>query len=193
MRYFNSKDYLLKSVLINDDFIAVADDLFDTPEALQQHIQSGKKGMLSTALQFPYSAIKNINLFESENGIQLIVSMDKGTEKVYLQFSSMSDYNWALEQVQSKSGITAGHHKLSSKKTGGYKVYLYMLIAAALGAALAFIARDIEMGQTTDHFTGRRRGLKILFYKLAEFLGFYGSIAVGIVGVVLTYFLYRRK
>jgi hypothetical protein len=195
MNYFIEKDKLIKSIAIDDDQIMVADDVFNTPQELEAYLNGGKKGWMDTALSFRYSAVNQIKLFESDNCIQLLVNSNGKTEKVAIEFTAKENYNWLLALLNNKTKLTPTHSSLNSG--GGFakvKNYLYVVAAAMFSIALAGMAYEQEHGNDVA-VLGGRRGLKRILISIAEALGFYGSILVGLVitGGVLYYAIRQNK
>lgn len=195
MKYFTEKDKIIKSFAIDEQEIMAADSLFESPETLRDHLLSGKKKWLDTALRFPYSAITRIMLFDSDNCIQLLVAQDGKTEKVPLEFSSRADYTWLLQLLEAKTGLTPLQSKLPGNNGfARIRNYLVVLAVAIFSIALAAIAYEQEQGKTV-RASGGRRGVKMLFIYLADTLGFYGSIALGAIVTlgVLFYMIKQNK
>jgi hypothetical protein len=194
MNYFVEKDKLIKSIAIDDNQIMVADDVFDTPEELSAHLGQEKKGWMDTALAFPYSAVNRINLFETDNCIQLLVNNKGKTEKVAIEFTAKENYDWLLGLLTSKTNLTPTH---ATVNTGGFakiKNYLYVFAAAIFSVTLAGMAYELEHGNNIA-VSGGRRGLKNVLLSIAESLGFLGSIVAGLVitGGVLYYAIRQNK
>jgi hypothetical protein len=194
MKYFVEKDKLIKSIAIDDDQIMVADDVFNTPEELNAHLSQEKKGWMDTALTFPYSAVERIKLFESDNCIQLLVNNKGKKEKVAIEFTAKENYDWLLGLVMRKTNLTP---LAAAANTGGFvkfKNYLYVIAAAAFSIALAGMAYEREHGNEVT-ISGGKRGIKMILLTIAETLGFYGSIAAGLVitGGVLYYAIKQNK
>jgi len=195
MNYFIEKDKLIKSIAIDDNHIMVADDVFNTPQELEAYLSGGKKGRMDTALSFPYSAVNQIKLFESDNCIQLLVNNNDKTEKIAIEFTAKQNYDWLLDLLNSKTKLTPIHASLNSG--GGFakiKNYLYVVAAAMFSIALAGMAYEHEHGNEVA-VSGGRRGLKMILISIAEALGFYGSILVGLIitGGVLYYAIRQNK
>lgn len=192
MKYFTEKDKIIKSFAIDEQEIMAADSLFESLEALRDHILNGKKKWLDTALRFPYSAITRITLFDSDNCIQLLVAQDGKTEKVPLEFGSRADYTWLLQLLETKTTLTPLPSRLPGNN-GFAKIKNYLIVpaVAVFSIALAGIAYEQEQGKTIS-VSGGKRGVKRLFIYLADTLGFYGSIALGIV-VTLAVLLYMIR
>jgi hypothetical protein len=195
MNYFVEKDKLIKSIAIDDNQIMVADDVFDTPDELKAHLSSEKKGWMDTALSFPYSAVNRINLFESDNCIQLLVTNKGKTEKVPIEFTAKENYDWLLDLLKNKTSLTPTHATVNAG--GGFakvKNYLYVLAAAMFSIALVGMAYEREHGNDVA-ISGGRRGLKNILLSIAESLGFVGSIIAGLIitGSVLYYAIRKNK
>ncbi|WP_118972509.1 hypothetical protein [Taibaiella koreensis] len=193
MRFFTEKDKIIKSFAIGDQEIMAADTFFPVETALREYIDSGKKKLLDTALRFRYEDIGHILLFDNDNCVRLLVKKNGKSQKIPLEFSSRDDYNWLLQLLETKTGL----QPTSSKPGAGngwarIRNYLITLAVALFSAALAGIAYEQEQGKQVP-ISGGRRGIKMLMSEMAGWLGFYGSLALGLAVTLAVLFYTIRK
>lgn len=196
MERFFRESTIMKNIYITDTHIMASDEDYQTTETFLEKVNAEKKALLDTHIVIEYLDIVKIVVYRKEEhgengGIQIFFQKNGKHDRTYLQFAHQSDFDEVLNHILSKRPEMKKGEEEQRPKGVLLKPILYTIVAAAFSFALIFMASGIEQGEAVT-VSGRRKGLKMLFVRLAEILGFWGSLAVGIIVVGgFIYYTYR--
>lgn len=194
-KYYQEKG-ILKNIYITETHVMASDEDFGSVDAFLSKINEEKKGLLDTIYKYEYTQIERINVIRENNVIQIFFNENGKTELSAFIFAEQKDFKDVLNFILSKCPNLRHTTERVKPKSVMLKPVLYTLGAAALSFALVLIANDIEAGGTV-RVSGSKRGLKTIFAGIAETLGFWGCLVLGIVVtcgfVYYTYKTYKNS
>lgn len=180
MEKYYQEEGILKNIYITDTHLMATDEDYGNLEAFLEKVNAEKKGMLDTVHKYEYSQIERINVLREDNVIQVYFNENGKTDVSPIIFAKKSDFEEVLAFILSKCPKLQHSTEAVKTKNVLVKPVLYTIAAAALSFSLVFIANGIEAGEKVTA-SGGRRGLKTIFIGIAETLGVWGSLALGIV------------
>jgi len=182
MDKFFIENGFLKNIYITDNKILASDENYGDLENFLSKVNDEKKKALDTHIKLEYAQIVKIVLFKEENGIQLFYKTGTKSEKTYLQFDSFLDYGEVLSFILVKNPDL----KYSSEKTGSVlsiiKPVLYTIAVTLIAGALIWGGMEVRK-EDLFKISGKKEGLVTLLIPVSKFLGFWGSLIVGILVV----------
>ncbi len=177
------KDIYYPNILFENDRILASDKDYETESAFREKVLNGKEGLLDMHLNVLYADIHKVIPFEEENIIQIFFKDDKAG----FVLSNSADFQEVLNYILSQKKFTKSTEEVSNKGAI-IKPTLYTLVAGIFSAVLISIASSLSDGESVA-ISGSKRGFKRLLVGIAETLGLWGSIALGV--VVTGGFLYN--
>ena len=187
----NEKGFLLKNILVKEDMILASDEDYKTKEMFLEKINATKKGFLDTNYTIKISELTKIVPTESEFALQIFFTSNGKKEKTYLEFTNSQEYDEVKEFLLNKTSFTL-KNEIKGSVMSWLKKGLYTLIAGIIFGVTYFMSKDIENGNSVAIGGGRRRGLKKLMLAVAESLGSFNVLILGIVVVVgLCFWTYK--
>ncbi len=174
----DKKEIFFKNILIGDEKIMASDENYGSESAFREKVESGKVGKLDTVVTISYAEIDKIILFEDQNIIQIFY----GKGKSGFDLGNASNYQEVRDFLLSKKNFSETKEQVNS--TGAViKPVLYTLVVALFSASLVFMAKELESGNAVT-ISGSRRGFKKILLTLAENLGFWGCLSVGVIATL---------
>lgn len=169
------EDILFKNMLFEKDRILATGKNFGSESAFRQQMALGKTDKSDTHLIVSYSDIQKVIPFEGEHIIQIFYD----DEKAGFDLDNVVDYQEVLNHILNQKSLTPSTEKVGN--TGAVvKPALYTLAAAIFSGVLVAMAATLESGASVT-ISGGRRGMKKMLVGLAETLGLWGSMALGLV------------
>lgn len=189
-KYYQEKG-ILKNIYITETHVMASDEDFGSVDAFLSKVNQEKKGLLDTVFKYEYGQIERINAIRGNNIIQIFFNENGKTEFSGFIFAEQKNFEDVLNFILSKCPKLRHTTEHVKTKSAIMKPALYTLGAAALSFALVLIANDIEAGGTV-RISGSKRGLKTIFAGIAETLGFWGCLVLGIaVTCGFVYYTYK--
>lgn len=174
----DKKEVFFKNILIDSERIMASDENYGSESAFREKMASGNVGKLDTVINVRYSEIDKVIPFDDENILQIFY----GNEKSGFDLGNSVDYKEVRDFILSQKNFSPSTEKVGN--AGAIvKPALYTLAVAIFSAVLINMANEIENGNTVVA-SGSKRGFKKLLILIAETLGFYGCLALGIVATV---------
>lgn len=174
----DKKDIFFKNILIENERIMASDENYGSESAFREKITSGKVGKLDTVIDVPFAEIDKIIPFDDQNILQIFY----GKGKSGFDLGNAEDYKEVRNFVLSKKNFSPSIEQVGN--AGAIvKPALYTLVVAIFSAVLVYMAKELESGNAVT-VSGSRKGFKKLLLFIAETLGFYGCLALGIVATV---------
>lgn len=179
----NDEEIFYRNVLFTEDRILASDENYGDEIAFREKVLNGKSGVLDTHVNVLYTDIHKVVLFEDEHIIQIFFKDDKAG----FGLNNVADFNEVLQYILSKKNLKKSTEQVNVKGAI-LKPVLYTLVAGIFSAVLVAMASSIANGENVA-ISGSRKGFKRLLLGLAETLGVWGSLALGV--VVTGGFLYN--
>ncbi len=174
----DKKEVFFKNILIDSERIMASDENYGSESAFREKMASGNVGKLDTVINVRYSEIDKVIPFDDQNILQIFY----GNEKSGFDLGNSVDYKEVRDFILSQKNFSPSTEKVGN--AGAIvKPALYTLAVAIFSAVLINMANEIENGNTVVA-SGSKRGFKKLLILIAETLGFYGCLALGIVATV---------
>ncbi|RZK51804.1 MAG: hypothetical protein EOO87_16725 [Pedobacter sp.] len=169
------KDIFYPNVLFETDRILASDEDYGNEIDFREKVLNGKEGLLDTHLNVLYTDINKVILFEEENIIQIFFKDDKAG----FVLNSPADLQEVLQYILSQKKFTKSIEQVNNKGVI-VKPALYTLVAGIFSAVLINMANTLANGENVA-ISGSRKGFKRLLVSIAETLGVWGSLALGII------------
>ncbi|WP_257668850.1 hypothetical protein [Parapedobacter tibetensis] len=173
-KFIISKDAFYKNVLFEEDALMASDENYEDETTFRVHLENGKKGKLDTHLKLAYTAINKIVPFPEENIIQVFFNKSKAGFSI----GNAEDYKEILNHILSKKPL-----QQTTEQVGGLRMILkpalYTLAVAIIAGVLISFAKTLEDGNSVS-ISGGKRGIKRILVGLAETLGLWGTVALGV-------------
>lgn len=174
----DKKEVFFKNILIDSERIMASDENYGSESAFREKMASGNVGKLDTVINVRYSEIDKVIPFDDQNILQIFY----GNEKSGFDLGNSVDYKEVRDFILSQKNFSPSTEKVGN--AGAIvKPALYTLAVAIFSAVLINMANEIENGNTVVA-SGSKRGFKKILILIAETLGFYGCLALGIVATV---------
>ncbi|MDR2919627.1 MAG: hypothetical protein LBV72_09735 [Tannerella sp.] len=180
MEKFYQEEGILKNIYITETHVMASDEDYGSVGTFLSKVNQEKKGLLDTIHKYEYSQIERVNVIRENNVIQIYFNENGKTELSAFIFAEQKDFEDVLNFILSKCPKLRHTIEHVKTKSAIVKPVLYTFSAAALTVALVLIANDIEAGETV-RVSGSKRGLKTIFLGIAETLGVWGCLVLGIV------------
>ena len=168
------KDIFYPNILFENDRILASDKDYGNETDFREKVLNGKEGLLDTHLNVLYSDINKVIPFEEENIIQIFFKDDKAG----FVLNNSADFQEVLNYILTQKKFTKSTEEVNNKGMI-IKPALYTLVAGIFSAVLISIASSLSDGESVA-ISGSKRGFKRLLVGIAETLGLWGSIALGI-------------
>jgi len=196
MGKYYQEEGIMKNIYITETHVMASDEDYGDVNIFLSKVNQEKKGLLDTIHKYEYTQIERINVMKESHVIQIYFNEKGKTELSAFVFAEQKDFEDVLNFILSKCSKlrhTTEHVKIKSTIM---KPALYTFAAAAFTLALVLIANDIEAGETV-RVSGSKRGLKTIFLGIAETLGVWGCLVLGIIVtggfVYYTYKTYKNS
>lgn len=186
-KYYRAKEGTLKNFYITETHAIASDQDYGDQQTFLSKVNSDKIGFLDIIHKYEYTQIERINIVRAGNIIQVCFNEKGKTLLSAIIFDSQEEFEEVLNFILSKCPNFRHTTERVKPKSVMFKPALYTLGAAALSVALVIIANDIEAGETV-RISGSKRGIKTLFVGIAETLGVWGCLLLGI--LVTSGFIY---
>lgn len=168
------EDTLYKNMLFEQDRILATDKNYGSESAMRQQLAIGKTDKSDTHLIVSYRDIYKVIPFADEHIIQIFY----GDEQAGFDLGNATDYQTVLSHILRQKQFTSSTETISN--TGAVvKPALYTLAVAIFSGVLVAMASTLESGASVT-VSGGRRGMKKLLVALADTLGVWGSLALGL-------------
>lgn len=191
MEKFYQEKGILNNIYITETHIMASDEDYGSVDAFLSKVNQEKKGLLDTIQKYEYAQIERINVIRGNNVIQIYFIENGKTELSPIIFAGQEDFEEALDFILSKCSNLRHTTERVKPKSVMLKPALYTFSAAALSFALVLMANGIEAGETI-RVSGSKRGLKTIFLGIAETLGFWGCLVLGVaVTCGFVYYTYK--
>jgi len=175
----DKKEVFFKNILIDSERIMASDENYGSESAFREKMASGNVGKLDTVINVRYSEIDKVIPFDDQNILQIFY----GNEKSGFDLGNSVDYKEVRDFILSQKNFSPSTEKVGN--AGAIvKPALYTLAVAIFSAVLINMANEIENGNTVVA-SGSKRGFKKILILIAETLGFYGCLALGIIANVV--------
>jgi len=175
----DKKEVFFKNILIDSERIIASDENYGSESAFREKMASGNVGKLDTVINVRYSEIDKVIPFDDQNILQIFY----GNEKSGFDLGNSVDYKEVRDFILSQKNFSPSTEKVGN--AGAIvKPALYTLAVAIFSAVLINMANEIENGNTVVA-SGSKRGFKKILILIAETLGFYGCLALGIIANVV--------
>lgn len=195
-KYYRTKEGILKNLYITETHAIASDQDYGDLQTFLSKVNADKMGFLDVIHKYEYTQIERINVVRAGNVIQVCFNEKGKTLLSPFIFDRQEDFEKVLNFILSKCPNLRHTTERVKPKSVMLKPVLYTLGAAALSFALVLIANDIEAGGTV-RISGSKRGLKTIFAGIAETLGFWGCLMLGIAVtcgfVYYTYKMYKNS
>lgn len=124
---------------------------------------------------FVMPKIDKVIPFDDQNILQIFY----GSERSGFDLGNATDYKEVRDYILSQKNFSPSTEKLGN--AGAIvKPALYTLVVGIFSAVLVYMAKELESGNAVT-VSGSRKGFKKILLLIAESLGFYGCLALGIV------------
>lgn len=177
------KDVFYRNVLFAEDKIVASDEDYGDETTFREKVLNGKASILDSHLSVLYTDIHKVVLFEDEYIIQIFFKDDKAG----FALNDIANFNDVLQYILSKKNLRKSTEQVNTKGLI-VKPALYTLVAGIFSTVLVVTANSLANGENVV-ISGSRKGFKRLLIGLAETLGIWGSLALGV--IVTGGFLYN--
>ena len=177
-KYYQEKG-ILENIYLTETHVMASDKDYGSVDAFLSKVNQEKKGLLDTIHKYEYTQIERINVIRENNVIQIYFNENGKTDLSAIIFAEQKDFEEALNFILSKCPKLRHTIEHVKTKSAMVKPALYTLAAAAFSFDLVIMANGIEAGETI-RISGNKRGLKTIFVGIAETLGFWGCLVLGI-------------
>ena len=196
MEKFYQEKGILENIYITETHIMASDQDYGDVDTFLSKVNQEKKGLLDIIHKYEYTQIERINVIRENHVIQIYFNENGKTELCAIIFAEQKDFEDVLNFILSKCPKLRHTTEHVKTKSAIMKPALYTFAAAAFTLALVLIANDIEAGETV-RISGSKRGLKTIFVGIAETLGVWGCLVLGIIVtggfVYYTYKTYKNS
>jgi len=184
---FSVNNEVLKVIGFNDDKLMISSKGHNDIESLAASAE--KSGMMETIKTVDIPSITSIFFNEKDHNIKVKYTNKKGKEKSHsielLDHDLTADFANELAEMR-------GFTKAVSTETT-IRPLLYNIAGIVFTGFITWLAYSIATGSMEVSDSGRRRGLQVLFGRIAETLGPIGVIILGsLITLFLAYSAYKR-